>query len=171
MKEYAIEHGMVDIVQLEAKPMKLINYKKAHEGLVISCHDVFVEYQNGILLVRRLNNPAQDILWPLGGRIERGISTEDSLKKKTWEESGLDINSLIELGVARTYFKTDPFNHNKGTDTLNIAYFAKGKGELNLDKLHEKPTIISPENYQLIRNELHPYVRDFMDKAILLIQN
>ncbi|MEK6818308.1 MAG: NUDIX hydrolase [Nanoarchaeota archaeon] len=137
-------------------------------NLVILCHDVFVQYQGGILLVNRLKFPAKGILWPLGGRIKRGMSMEDSLREKVLEESGLELEGLIELGQARAYFRTDPFGHGKGTDTINFVYFGVGKGELKLDKFHEEPMIITPKEYNKYRGELHPYVMDFMDEAIKL---
>jgi hypothetical protein len=170
MKEYRVEDGNVDIKQLESDLMKLDSYRSAHEGLVLPCHDIFVQYDGGILLVKRLNFPAKDILWPLGGRIKRGIDTEDSLREKVWEESKLELNDLTELGYARTYFKTDPFGHGKGTDTINFVYFGRGRGSVGLDNLHEKPTIILPKDYQSCRDNLHPYVKDFMDLAVPLIR-
>lgn len=170
MREYNVEDSEVDIKQLEAGLMDKSSYRSAHQGLVIVCHDVFIEFQGGILLVKRLNLPAKDMLWPLGGRVTRGVLIEDSLRKKIRDESNLDLEDLKELGHARTFFKTDPFGHGKGTDTINLVFFARGKGSLNLDKLHEKPTIILPGKYQSIRNSLHPFVRDFMDLAIPLVR-
>ncbi len=170
MREYKVECGeVVDLKQLTADFIDKDNYKRAHQGLIIPCHDAFIGYKNGILLVKRLNFPAKDILWPLGGRIKRGMAAEDSLREKILNEAGLELGNLIELGHARTYFKTDPFGHGKGTDSINFVYFGIGKGLLKLDKLHEAPAIISPEDYQSNRNSLHPYVRDFMDLAIPLI--
>jgi ADP-ribose pyrophosphatase YjhB (NUDIX family) len=166
MKEYKIENGDVNTKQLEAIKLPEDIYSISHKGLVILCHDVFIEYQKGILLVNRLILPAKDILWPLGGRIERGKSIEESLRKKVYDESKLEIVDITELGHARTYFKTDPFNHGMGTDSLNFVYFAKAKGTLKLDNKHKEPTIIYPHDYPNIKNTLHPYVKDFMDLAI-----
>ncbi|MBU2576890.1 MAG: hypothetical protein KKF50_04150 [Nanoarchaeota archaeon] len=171
MKEYAIEYGKVNTPALKARLMDLSDYKKAHEKLIILCHDVFIQYRGGILLVKRLNFPAKDMWWPLGGRIKRGMEVKDSLREKVWGEAGLKLSHLTEWGYARTLFKTDPFGHGKGTDTLNLVYFAKGRGSLSVDNLHEKPTIITPKRYKLIRKKLHPYVKDFMDKAIPLIED
>jgi len=170
MKEYRFENGKVNINQLESGLLDEENWKNAHQGMVISCHDVFIEYCGGILIVKRLNFPAKGILWPLGGRIKRGMVIEDSLRKKILGEANLELDSLTELGFARTYFKTDPFGHGRGTDTINFVYFGRGKGSLRLDKLHEEPTIVLPNEYQAKYNgKLHPYVKDFMDLAILLV--
>ena len=55
-----------------------------------------------------------------------------------------------------------------GTATCSVVvFFAKGKGEIKLDKFHEKPVIITLEKYtEKFRKNLHPYVRDFMDIVI-----
>lgn len=153
--------------KLQAKPMPVGAYKIAHEHLVIACHDVFIEYQKGLLLVTRDNDPVKNILWPVGGRITRGVSIEKSLHAKAKQECNLELKHITFLGCARTLFATDPFGHGHGTDTINFVYLARGQGKLKLDKLHKEPIIVRPENYtQKFRKLLHPYVRDFMDLAM-----
>ena len=169
MKEYK-EDDRVNTSHLEANLMDEREYMVAHQGLVFPCHDVFVEFEGGILLVRRLNPPCKDMLWPLGGRIKRGISIENSLREKVWDEAKLKLGEIIELGHARVYCRTDPFGHKRGTDSVCFVYSAKGRGSLELDKSHEAPTIISPDNYPSKKDDLHPYVRDFMDLAIKLVR-
>lgn len=173
MKEYAVEERReVNLKRLVAPPMPKEAYIQAHQYLPISCHDVLIEYQGGILLIVRDNFPVKDIYWMVGGRINRGLLILESLKKKVKEECGLEIDDIIKLGAGRTLFTTDPFGHGKGTDTVNWVYFARGKGRIKLDKLHTKPTIIKPADYTpSFRRSLHPYVRDFMDKAMKILQN
>lgn len=171
MKEYAIENGKkVDLKKLRSSLLTREVYAKAHQSLPIACHDVVIEYQGGLLLVVRDNPPAKDILCFIGGRINRGMPILKSLKKKVKEECGLEIDNIVELGTGRTLFNTDPFGHGKGTDTINLVYFAKGKGNIKLDKLHTKPTIVKSKEYTpAFRQSLHPYVRDFMDKAMRMV--
>lgn len=168
MKEYAVEDGeKVSLRRLQTGLMPVKEYLVAHQYLPIACHDVLIEYQGGLLLIIRNNLPAKDILWMIGGRIKRGMPILDSLKKKVKEECGLEIDNVVELGTGRTLFTTDPFGHGKGTDTVNWVYFAKGSGDLKLDTLHKKPTIIKPKDYtSAFRQSLHPYVRGFMDMAM-----
>jgi len=73
MNDYNLDtDGIVDLTDLEFSGLLLKDvYAKAHEGLVIVCHDIFVGFDNGILLVRRNNAPAIDMLFPLGGRVLR----------------------------------------------------------------------------------------------------
>jgi len=172
MKEYPIEDGkIVDLTDLKADFMSTPAYIEAHKGLVIPCHDVIIQYEGGALLVMRTDFPAKDILWPIGGRVERGMPIEESLQKKVRKESGLELDELVELGYARTYFRTDPWGHGKGTDTINFMFFAQGKGTFQLDKTVAEPTIVLPDHYTSeFRQSLHPYVQDFMDLAMPLIQ-
>ncbi len=173
MKEYAVEDGKkVDLQKLVALPLPKEVYARAHQSLPIACHDVFIEYQGGILLVRRNNLPAKDKWWMIGGRVQRGIPVLESLKRKVEEECGLERDHIVELGTGRTLFNADPFGHGKGTDTINWVYFAKGNGDIKLDKLHKKPRIVKVADYtDAFRKSLHPYVRDFMDKAMGIVQN
>ncbi|MFC1722855.1 hypothetical protein ACFL0V_01835 [Nanoarchaeota archaeon] len=172
MNEHHFEEGSeFDISMMKSSFMETSAYAKAHEGLCIPCHDVMIEYEGGLLLVKRLTYPVKDVLWPIGGRILRGMSILDSLKQKVKDECGLDIGDVKELGVARTFFKTDPFGHGKGTDTINIMFFAKGSGELKLNDKHYKPIILKPVDYtDGFRVGLHPYVVEMLDLAMPLVE-
>lgn len=163
MKSYAFDEGEVDIKLLESSLMNIEDFAKAHQSLVIPCHDIVIEYNGGLLLVVRDNLPAKDVLWPVGGRILRGMDTINSLRRKVKEECNLEIHSVTELGICRTFFRTDPFGHGKGTDTICVMYYGKGSGDLKLDNLHKQPTIVRPEDYIGLRERLHPYVRKIMD--------
>ena len=167
MKEYAIENGKeVDLEQLKTGFVKEEDYVIAHKNTVILCHDVLIKYDSGILLVVRDNVPAKDILWPIGGRVLRGVPTEESLRRKVKVECGLDLENIRFVGCGRTIFRTEPFGHGKGTDTLNLMFVADGIGELNLDNLHNQPLIVTTEMYtEEFKKKLHSYVRDFVDKV------
>jgi hypothetical protein len=168
VKEYLLEQKKVDLQPLEADLLPLDIYQEAHQALVIPCHDIMVwlEEEKGWLLVIRKNDPAKDILWPLGGRILRGIPTEESVRRKVQQESGLFAEDISFSAVARTYFQTDPFGHLKGTDTLNLWYNCKAKGKIQLDSLHEDPMIVRREDFtREFVSKLHPYVKDMFEEA------
>jgi len=162
--EFSIEGGKtVNLNKLEANFLEKDIYKAAHEGLVIACHDVFINYDGKILLVYRDNFPAKNHLWPIGGRLLKGVPAEFSLRKKVYDECGLFLEDIKFLDVDRTLFKTDPFNHGKGTDSLNLVYYAKGSGKIKLDDLHKEPTLVGIGEYLSLRKSLHPYVKQHMD--------
>ncbi|MBI2572231.1 NUDIX hydrolase [Candidatus Woesearchaeota archaeon] len=168
MKEY-IDHD-IQINRLQSSFLPRSDYLVAHANLVVACHDIMIQYGEGILLVKRENDPARGQYWPLGGRILKGVSIEESIRKKVKEECGLELTHIEILGFGRTMFADDPFGHGKGTDTFNIMYFGIGKGTLKLDILHSNPHIITPENFASHEKSLHPYVRDYVEKALKLIK-
>ena len=164
-KEY-LEAG-VDEKILISDFMPAEEYVTAHRGLVIFCHDIFISYNGGILLVKRKLEPAKNELWPIGGRVLRGMSVARSAARKTKEETGLHLKTVKMMGIARTYFGSDPFGHGKGVDTINAVLYGVGEGELKLDDLHEKPVIIKPEDYTPeLKSKLSPYVNDYLKIAI-----
>jgi hypothetical protein len=139
------------------------NYEMIHENTIIVCHDVLIKcnYNNslGYLLVKRLKQPAMGVYWPIGGRILRGIPTEESLKRKAYQECNLTLENITYTGSARTLFTSEPFNHNKGTDTLNLIFIADGRGDMKLNNLHNDPILVTQETYQTIKTTLDPYVQ------------
>ncbi|HYD03358.1 MAG TPA: NUDIX domain-containing protein [Alphaproteobacteria bacterium] len=167
MKEYAIEYFPVDLSKLTAERVSDEKYKEMHQNSVIPCHDVYIRHtynnKDGILLVQRKGKPAKDLFWPIGGKLLRGVPTLESLNKKSLEECNLQLEDIVEIDNSRQFWQTDPFGHGRGTDTTSTIYYAKGKGELKLNDLHAKPTIITPKEYQLYRNSFHKYVKEAMD--------
>jgi ADP-ribose pyrophosphatase YjhB (NUDIX family) len=160
----------IDLKRLE-KELDTDIYCKANEGLVNVCHDIYVQQENGILLVNRLGFPAKNETWPLGGRIRKGITFQESLRKKVYEESNLDLYDIQQLGLpARVFLQKDSFGHGKGSDAVAFVYFGRVSGSLKLNELHNNQIIVSPSEYPKLRERLHPYVRDYMDLAILLVK-
>lgn len=153
-------------------------YADGRQVMVRACHDAIVGYRNkegkkGGILIRRMAEPANGYLWCLGGFIDRGIPTEKSLARRIKSESGLEIDNPLLLTVERFMWGTTPNSLAKekglplGIDDLGILFYCEGKGNLNLDKLHEEPLIVTPEMYTpLFRNQLHPYIQRGMDLSI-----
>lgn len=167
MHEYTLENGHeIATAALQVGHVPLEQYTAAHQTVCFACHDVIVKLGDKYLLIERDNVPAKGILWPLGGRVLRGVPVEESLKDRVLKESGLSLANLRFLGVGRTMFETDPFGHGKGTDTLNLMYLADGEGDIKLDSLHTSPTLFTKEEYQSsLRPTLHPYVVEMLDTA------
>lgn len=148
--------------RLQSERLNDKNYHLVHASTVISCADVFVLYDNrAVVLARRKVEPAKGQLWTFGGRLRRGVLTEDFLAEIVKKESGIKIvkKSLELIGVSRTMFATDPFGHGKGTDTSNLAYFAIGRGKINLDPNHRDYLFITLDNFSKYRQKMNPYVR------------
>lgn len=167
-KEYSFEGGVpVKKDLLITGRSSYLDYKISHNLTVIVSHDVFIEYNKGILLLKRANNPALGEWWCPGGRIERGVPAEDSLKRVAKRECGLSLHDIEYLTTARTFFRTDPFGHGAGTDTINLIYAAQGEGEIVLDSTHTEFRIMKKKDItSRFGRSLHPYIIYFL-KAIL----
>lgn len=157
----------ISFKKVENKKIPQEIYEKIHAQMVIPCHDVFISYKGGILLAKRKNKPSKGALWPIGGKMQRGKTKEDSLKNLVKKECGLNISNLKILGISSTGFLTDPFEHGSGTHTSNIVFFAEGEGKINLNEGYEKYLLVTPQEYtSKMKKNLHPFVRDYLDLAI-----
>lgn len=165
-KEYATEDKKsVNLDNLKIGFVPKEDFVKIHKNSILVCADILIKYKGGFLLVKRDNVPALGEYWAIGGRIQRGMSTEDGVRIKAKEECNLELKNLKLLNITRSYWKTDPFGHGKGTDTVNFMYFAEGIGEIKLDNLHSNPLILTQELFKKMKHSLHPYIIDFIEMA------
>jgi ADP-ribose pyrophosphatase YjhB (NUDIX family) len=167
MNEYTLENDHnIDMAALQTGFIDDQDFSTAHRTMCFACHDVLVRIDGRYLLVNRDNVPAKDILWPLGGRVMRGVAVEESLRSKVRKEAGLELDAIRFLGTARTLFETDPCGHGNGTDTLNLMFVADGVGGVKLDQLHSEPHWIDKAEFDTLRSSLHPYVVEMFEKAL-----
>ncbi|EHR78149.1 NUDIX hydrolase [Thermococcus litoralis DSM 5473] len=86
--------------------------------------DLVILHKDGIVLIKRRNEPYKGY-WALpGGFVEYGERVEDAAIREAKEETGLDVELLDLIGVYSDP-KRDPRGH-----TVTIAFLAKGKGTL-----------------------------------------
>ncbi len=98
-------------------------YKKIQENIPICCVDLIIKNSKGeFLLLKRKNEPAKGQWWPVGGRVKKGESLEETAKRKAKEEAGLDVVLKKALGVGETIFKNGPFGNS--VHTINIVFLA-----------------------------------------------
>jgi ADP-ribose pyrophosphatase YjhB (NUDIX family) len=82
--------------------------------------DIIIEYQSGIILIKRKNPPEG---WALpGGFVDYGEDLETAAVREAKEETGLDIKLIRQF---HTYSapKRDPRHH-----TITTVYIAKAEG-------------------------------------------
>jgi 8-oxo-dGTP diphosphatase len=90
-------------------------------GLTVDC---VVIYNNGIVLIKRKNEPFKGHYALPGGFVEYGESVEDALKREMEEETGLDVIPLKIVGVYSRPDR-DPRGH-----TVTVAFLCIGEGNL-----------------------------------------
>lgn len=100
-------------------------YKKILDILPILCIDVVIVEKNKFLLVKRKLKPRKGEWWVPGGRLLKGETTEEAVKRKTKEELGIDIKILKPLGYYEDQFKENEFGLKNGIHSLSIVFLAK----------------------------------------------
>ncbi|GBE00842.1 bifunctional NMN adenylyltransferase/Nudix hydrolase [bacterium BMS3Bbin06] len=83
--------------------------------------DLLIEYQDGLILIRRKNPPSG---WALpGGFVDYGESLEEAAVREAGEETGLDVELIRQF---HTY--SDP-GRDPRFHTITTVYLARAEGE------------------------------------------
>ncbi|MCK9351796.1 MAG: NUDIX domain-containing protein [Candidatus Pacebacteria bacterium] len=137
----------------------LEQYKEFHRLMPILCVDGVVVRNNSFLLLKRKNAPAKDEWWFPGGRVLRNELLVDAVKRKIWEETGLESEKLEILGADETLFPDGPFEWS--THTVNIVFKAEAKdGNEKIDDQSQEF-----QWFEKIDESWPPYVKKFLEKA------
>ena len=108
--------------------------------------DAVIVMDKSLLFLRRQNEPAKGEWWFAGGRIKKGESLEQALRREVKEETGLEIS---EYKLINVYSRVFPERHD-----ITIAYLCKCKeGKVTLNNEHSE--------YKLLKSipvGLHPYL-------------
>lgn len=137
-------------------------YKKILELAPIACVDIVVRSPQGILLVKRTNEPANGQWWFPGGRIFKHETFRVAAARKLKEEIDLEVvpEKLQLVGVGETDFDTGPFGVSS-VHTINVVMTISLEEvpSLQVDNLH------SGAQFFHVIPEVHSYVRDMIERS------
>jgi colanic acid biosynthesis protein WcaH len=121
-------------------------YNQIVDLMPIASVDAVIVMNDALLLLKRKNKPAAGQWWFVGGRINKGESFEQTLRREVKEETGLEIESFRFINV---YSRFLPERHD-----ITIAYLCKCQDDkIDLNNEHSE--------YKFFKdppNDLHPYV-------------
>ncbi|WP_456367771.1 NUDIX domain-containing protein [Thermococcus sp.] len=86
--------------------------------------DAVIIHNNGVVLIRRKNEPFRDHYALPGGFVEYGETVEEALIREAREETGLNVRPIKLVGVYSRPDR-DPRGH-----TITVAFLCIGEGEL-----------------------------------------
>lgn len=133
-------------------------YKKILENMPICCVDVVICHCNKILLVHRNNEPAKNEWWFPGGRVYKNETLEETAIRKAYEEVGVKVQIVKNIGVYESMFSKGPYNDLKsGVHTINIHFLVKPTLENYKIKIDD--TSSDYRWIDKIDKNLHPYVK------------
>ena len=106
-------------------------YDRIKTCMPIVSVEALIVMDEALLFMRRNNQPAKGEWWFPGGRIRKGESLEEALRREVKEETGLEVSSYKFINV---YSRVFPERHD-----IAIAYLCKcKKGKVKLNKEHSE---------------------------------
>jgi colanic acid biosynthesis protein WcaH len=123
--------------------MQLIDrdfFNEIRKIIPITCVDLVIPKNGDILLVKRIEPPAQGLWWTPGGRIFHGETIEKASIRKAKSEVSLDCGFRKILGVTESIFDNAIVNGTSiSIHTVNIVCLMELKDEtqqIRLDNNH-----------------------------------
>jgi len=108
------------------KMIPLNKYSKITEVMPILCVDVLAQDAQGeYLLVKRLNQPKKDKWWVIGGRVLKGESLKEAVKRKVRQETGLEAKNIRLAGYFELLNAKNPFGRRSRYHTISVVFSAK----------------------------------------------
>jgi len=128
--------------QTDSLPDRLFNLMM--KCLPIVSAEAMIVKDEGLLLLKRNNEPVKGEWWFPGGRIRRGENLEDALRREIREETGLELG---ECKLINVYSRVFPLRHD-----ITIAYLCKNaRGKVVLNEEHSEYAF-----FKKLPRDLHP---------------
>jgi ADP-ribose pyrophosphatase YjhB (NUDIX family) len=98
-------------------------YKTILDSVTNVCVDVVLRYREKLLLIKRTEEPMKGVPWPVGGRIHKGETSENSARRKIKEEIGIDYHApLIPIGFYEDTYSANSFSDDTSYSTISIVW-------------------------------------------------
>ena len=122
----------------------------------------------GILMGRRINNPAKGKLFVPGGRVYKDESRKDAFERILINETGLNIKfeSSSSIGLFEHFYDVNYWDtQNSNTHYIIEARLIKLETvdeQINMSKQHSNIEWINP--YKMKSNDIHYYSNLYLNK-------
>jgi len=117
--------------------------------------DLVIEYENGIVLIERNENPIGHAL--PGGHVDYGESTETAAIREAKEETNLDVELSGLIGVY-----SDPNRDQRG-HKIAIAYYGIGKGKLKEGSDAKRVFVCNPDQIPMMQFDHNEIMEDYFN--------
>ncbi len=133
---------------------------------LISIDFIIENDKSEILLGKRVNKPAKDFYFTLGGRIYKNEIIKDAQKRILKDEAGLNINKYDThfLGIFEHFYDDSFVDNNISTHYVNIAYKIKVDNVIELPKQQHALYKWFKIDELMTSNEVNKYVKDYFRK-------
>jgi colanic acid biosynthesis protein WcaH len=123
--------------------------------------DLLVKKDNKILLGKRINKPAQNYLFSIGGRVYKNETINKAMVRIAKNELNIELKLIPRFIGVFEHFYDDSIYKDVSTHHVNLAY------EIEIDEIPNLPTEQHNEYQWLNIDELlkskqvHKYVKDY----------
>lgn len=132
---------------------------------LVSIDFIVKNSEDKILLGKRVNKPAKDYYFTLGGRVYKNETLNEAKKRVLKDEIGLNIEDFNPkfIGVFEHFYNDSFVDDNISTHYVNLAY------EINLSYIQDLPKKQHNDYIWLSLNEIindlsiHEYVKNYFD--------
>ena len=134
-------------------------YLMIKQVMPLPCVDLLIVNKGRLLLMKRTNTLAKGLWFTPGGRIYKGESLEDAVKRVLGEETGLVPDSFEQVGA---------MSHD-WTEVQTITVFYKVYVSTDKPEMNDEH-----DDYKWIEkvdDDIHPYVVYMIKKSGILIPN
>ena len=123
--------------------------------------DFIVKNNNKVLLGRRLNKPAYDYFFSIGGRVYKNETINSAMIRIAYNELNIELKLVPRFIGIFEHFYDDSIYKDVTTHYVNLAYEIK---------LEEKPSLPTEQHSEykwltieeLLKNkQVHKYVKDY----------
>jgi colanic acid biosynthesis protein WcaH len=130
---------------------------------LISIDFIVRNEDNKILLGKRINKPAQDFLFTLGGRVYKDEKLEVAKRRILKDETGLNLEDYSPkfIGVFEHFYNDSFVDNNISTHYVNLAYEIELFHMQDLPKFQHSEYVWLTLDELLNSNEVHKYVKDY----------
>ena len=127
--------------------------------------DLLVKKDNKILLGKRINKPAQDYLFSIGGRVYKNESIQQATARIAKTELNIELKLTPKFAGVFEHFYDDGIYKDVSTHYINLAYEVDINNEmLNLPtEQHNEYQWLSIDEL-LKSKQVHKYVKDYFRK-------
>lgn len=132
---------------------------------LISIDFIVKNSEDNILLGKRVNKPAKDYYFTIGGRVFKNETLENAKERILKEEIDLNIKDFSPrfIGVFEHFYKDSFVYDNISTHYVNLAYEINISYMQDLPKKQHSDYIWLSSNELLNSNKVHKYVKDYFN--------
>ena len=123
--------------------------------------DLLVKKDNKILLGKRINKPAQNYLFSIGGRVYKNETINGVMMRIAKNELNIELKSTPRFLGVFEHFYDDSIYQNVSTHYVNLAYEIEIEEILNLPNEQHNEYQWLTINELLKSNKVHKNVKDY----------